>query len=270
MFPEPIRFLGLEFHWYSIWIAIGILVCFGVLFFFGKKRGINPALLDFVFYAGVVSILAGFGSAALFQAFYNYLANPEAGFKLGGITFIGGLIGGVIIFLVAYFIWGKKYGKLSEICEIAPCCILIAHAFGRIGCYFGGCCYGKVTDSAWGVLFPGHTEAVYPTNLYEAIFLFLLFGVVAFLYWKKKSKYNLDIYLIAYGVFRFFIEYLRGDPRGSFIPGMSPSQFWSILMVVIGIVLIVMKTIYPKHQKAKVDAYLSSRKSKESTDDEEK
>lgn len=262
MFPEPIKFLGLEFHWYSIWIAIGILFCFAVLFLFGKKRGLESKSLDFVFYAGVASILVGFGSAALFQAFYNYLANPEAGFKLGGITFIGGLIGGVIIFLVAYFIWGKKYGKLSEICEIAPCCILIAHAFGRIGCFFGGCCYGKETTSALGMLFPGHVNPVYPTNLYEAIFLFLLFGVVAFLYLKGKSKYNLDIYLIAYGVFRFLIEYLRGDPRGSFIPGMSPSQFWSVLMIVIGIVLILMKTVYPKYFQAKVDKWWQERKAK--------
>ena len=75
--------------------------------------------------------------------------------------------------------------------------------------------------------------------LYEAVFLFILFGVCCFIFLKYNTKQNLSIYLIAYGLFRFFIEYLRGDERGSFIPGISPSQFWSIIMVLAGVALFV-------------------------------
>ena len=232
----PGKILGF-FHMYGLMIAIGILACFGVLFRFGKKRKIEDRFIDFVFYNAIVAIAVGFGSAALFQATYNYIENPSAGFNFnGGITFIGGLIGGVVAFLVGYAIFRKKYeARLVDIIPIVPCCITIAHAFGRVGCFFAGCCYGKQTDSFLGVHFPNVPGKVHPTQLYEAIFLFAVFTICYLLYWKKHFKHTMSVYLICYGIFRFSIEYLRGDHRGELLGFISPSQFWSILMVVIGV-----------------------------------
>ena len=234
MLPDTI--LGF-FHMYGLMIAVGIIACFGVLFQFGKKRKIEERFIDFIFYNAIVAIILGFGSAALFQATYNYIENPSAGFNFeGGITFIGGLIGGIVSFLVGYAIFRKRYkARLVDMISIAPCCILIAHAFGRVGCFFAGCCYGKPTDSFLGVQFPGMSQKVHPTQLYEAIFLFALFTLCYLLYWKKNFKHNLSLYLVVYGIFRFCIEYLRGDDRGQLIGMISPSQFWSILMVVGGV-----------------------------------
>lgn len=232
----PDKILGI-FHMYGLMIAVGILACFGVWFHFGKKRNIEEKFVDFVFYNAIVAIVVGFGSAALFQATYNYIEDPSKGFKLGGgITFIGGLIGGIASFLVGYAIFRKKFkARLVDMVSIAPCCILIAHAFGRVGCFFAGCCYGKPTDSFLGIQFPGMTHKVHATQLYEAIFLFALFTVCFLLYWKKNFKHNLSVYLIAYGIFRFLLEFLRGDDRGELLGFMSPSQFWSVLMVVAGV-----------------------------------
>ena len=232
----PDKILGL-FHMYGLMIAVGILCCFGVLFHFGKKRKIEDRFIDFVFYNAIVAIVLGFGSAALFQATYNYIENPSAGFNFnGGITFIGGLIGGVVSFLVGYAIFRKRYeARLVDIIPIAPCCILIAHAFGRVGCFFAGCCYGKPTDSFLGVHFKYVPGKVHPTQLYEAIFLFALFALCYLLYWKKHFKHTMSLYLILYGIFRFCLEYLRGDHRGELLGGISPSQFWSLLMVAIGV-----------------------------------
>ena len=224
---------------YGIMIAVGILCCFIVLFWFGKLLSIDEKFLDFVFYTAIAAIAFGFGSAAVFQGLYNFIENPEAGFHLtGGITFIGGLIGGVACFLIIYFIFRKKLtGKLTEVLSLVPCCITIAHAFGRIGCFFAGCCYGKETDSFLGVKFPRLPNPVHPTQLYEAAFLFILFGVCTFLLLKYGFRHNMSIYLIAYGAFRFLIEFLRDDHRGEFLGVISPSQFWSILMIVVGIAL---------------------------------
>lgn len=232
----PGKILGF-FHMYGLMIAVGILACFGVLFQFGKKRKIESRFIDFVFYNAIAAIMVGFGSAALFQAIYNYIENPSAGFNFnGGITFIGGLIGGVVAFLLGYAIFRKKYeARLVDIMPIVPCCITIAHAFGRVGCFFAGCCYGKQTDSFLGVHFPNVPGKVHPTQLYEAIFLFAVFAICYLLYWKKHFKHTMSLYLICYGVFRFSIEYLRGDHRGELLGFISPSQFWSILMVVIGV-----------------------------------
>lgn len=238
MLPDP---LFLNVHMYGVMIGLGLLACFLVLFYFFKKKGIEPKFTDFVFYNAIASIAVGFGAAALFQAFYNYLENPAEGFKLsGGITFIGGLIGGAACFLIVYFIFRKKYkSSLTDILSIVPCCILIAHAFGRIGCFFAGCCHGVETDSFLGVKFPGLPNPVHPTQLYEAAFLFILFGICAYLVLKKDFKHNMSVYLIAYGVFRFLIEYIRGDDRGAFLTSLSPSQFWSIVMIIGGVVLFI-------------------------------
>ncbi len=232
----PDKILGI-FYMYGLMIAVGILACFGILFWYGKKKKIQSSFMDFTFYLGIAAIAVGFGTAALFQATYNYIENPSAGFDLGGgITFIGGLLGGIATFVGLYFIFRKKYtARLVDVISFLPCCILIAHAFGRVGCFFAGCCYGKETDFFLGIQFPGMSHKVHPTQLYEAIFLFALFAVCFFLAVKKDFKHNLSLYLIVYGVFRFLIEFLRDDDRGSFIGALSPSQFWSIMLVVGGV-----------------------------------
>lgn len=247
----PYKIFGL-FHLYGLMIGVGILACFAVLFQFGKKRKIEDRFIDFVFYNAIAAIIVGFGSAALFQATYNYIEDPSQGFDLGGgITFIGGLIGGIVSFLVGYAIFRKRYrARVTDIIPIAPCCILVAHAFGRIGCFFAGCCYGKPTDSFLGVHFPGVPGKVHPTQLYEAIFLFILFGLCYLLYWKKNFKHNLSLYLIVYGIFRFLIEFLRDDDRGQFLFGLTPSQFWSIAMIVGGVaVYFLFKWLFPIREK---------------------
>ena len=62
---------------YGIMIAVGVLAAFLVLYGYGKKLKINSKLLDFVYYDAIVSIVLGFGCAALTQAFYDYLEHPE-------------------------------------------------------------------------------------------------------------------------------------------------------------------------------------------------
>ena len=144
MLPDP---LFLNVHMYGIMIAVGILFAFLVLFRYSKVLGLPGKLTDLVYYDGIVSILLGFGAAALFQATYNYIEHPENGFHLGeGITFLGGIIGGTVVYLVIWIIFRKKVpGSLFDIMPVIPCMITIGHAFGRIGCFFAGCCYGKPT-----------------------------------------------------------------------------------------------------------------------------
>jgi phosphatidylglycerol:prolipoprotein diacylglycerol transferase len=249
MYPDKI--FGL-FHLYGLMIGVGILACFGILYLYGKKKNVEENFMDFVFYNTIVAIGLGFFSAALFQATYNYIENPEAGFDLGGgITFIGGLIGGIVSFLGGYAIFRKRYkARLVDIISFIPCCILIAHAFGRIGCLFAGCCHGEKTTAWYGITMHtvefGYAKVV-PTQLFEALFLFALFTVCFILVWKKNFKHNLSLYLIAYGIFRFLLEYLRADDRGQLLGFLSPSQFWSLLMVVGGVaVYFLLEWLYKK------------------------
>lgn len=246
MLPDPIF---LDVHMYGVMIAVGLLAAFAVLFFYSKKLNVESDFVDFIFYVAVCAVILGFGAATLWQGFYNWLENPDAGFKLGeGFTFLGGLIGGAATFLGAYFLFryvilrDKFKTKLWQILPILPCAIYVAHGFGRVGCFFAGCCFGMPNET-FGVVFPPHSTAyaqvgstaVLPTQLYEAAFLFIMFGITSCLVLKKHFKYNMSLYLVSYGVFRFLIEFIRADDRGQFVGSLSPSQFWSLGMIILGI-----------------------------------
>lgn len=234
MYPN---LFGISFiHMYGLCIGIGIIIADWFLHFAGKKANLPEKFLSWAETVGLLCVGVGVLSSMIFQSFYNYL---ETGvFEFGtSMTFYGGLIGGLITFCIAYFGYGRKRYKkyVPDILNIAACSVLIGHSFGRIGCFCSGCCYGKPTDSWLGVTFPGIGK-VYPTQLFESLFLLILFLVLAFLVLKKNFKYSMSVYLIGYGVFRFFIEYIRGDDRGSFIgTALSPSQFWALLLPLVGI-----------------------------------
>lgn len=257
MLPNP---LFLNVHMYGIMIAVGILFAFLVLFRYSKKLGLPGKLTDLVYYDGIVSILLGFGFAALFQATYNYIEHPENGFHLGeGITFLGGMIGGTVVYLIIWMIFRKKVpGNLYDIMPVIPCMITVGHAFGRIGCFFAGCCYGKPTDSIFGVQFPGayfeQLGKVHPTQLYEAAFLFVLFGVLTWLLLKKKFQYTMTVYLASYGVFRFFIEFLRYDDRGQLGKLLSPSQTMSLVFLGLAVLAFFLQRNYLKNKPAATEA----------------
>jgi phosphatidylglycerol:prolipoprotein diacylglycerol transferase len=241
---------------YSLMILIGIVMCFVYLEIYYRKKKVSRLLISYFELDAVVAIILGFVFANLFQNLYNFIENPSSFSWSWAMTFYGGLIGGVSFFLLGYFLFiKKKYGpQMHDFLIIAPACITVAHGFGRIGCFCAGCCYGIETDSWLGVTFPGMTHKVFPTNLFEAIFLLVLSLVLLFLALKKNCIYNMPIYMMSYGAWRFGIEFIRGDHRGSFVGSLSPSQFWSILLFVAGVIyliyLLIKKNRLPKEKSA--------------------
>lgn len=225
---------------YAVMMVIGLvlsIVLFEVYFrtHFKEDKG-KLYLLEV---ALLLSVASGLLGAYLFQNLYDFILNPSQYHWEWSMTFFGGLLMGAIAFFLFYALWlRKRYpSSLGKVLLIAPSCIALAHGFGRIGCFLEGCCYGVKTDAWYGLKFVTTTEKVVPTNLFEAIFLLALLIPLLLLAFKKQSQYGMPIYLLAYGVFRFTIEFWRDDPRGAFIPGISPSQFWAILAILIGIAL---------------------------------
>ena len=246
---------------YGLCIIVGAIICiFVVLPLILKKYNISKKSIDFYQTLGLVAIALGFVGAWLFQLFYDLI---DYGFKLPsdywrgadgkfagpGITFLGGLITGAATFLIGALLAKPEVKReFWIILRAFGSCVAIAHAFGRMGCFFAGCCYGMHTDGPLAMDMPhGHTdpvtdnyvpcyESVLPTQLIEAIFLFVLFAV-CFLYTDKSML----IYLFSYGVFRFVLEFFRGDARAgdtSNFAALSPSQWISIAMFVGGFVLL--------------------------------
>ena len=226
------------FDSYSLMLLLGLASVFGIVEFLGHKKKLNRLLLSFVEIGGAIAVAFGLLGALLTQNLYDLIEKGSAYTWTWAMTFYGGLLFGVPAFLLFYFFCiRKKFGPCMEsfILILAPVSIASAQGFGRIGCFLAGCCYGRQTTSWIGVSFPGVEGKVIPTNLLEAIFLLLLaIGLLA-LALSKWAKWCFPVYLFSYSIWRFVIEFFRGDHRGNFIPGISPSQFWSIVMFLIGI-----------------------------------
>ncbi len=237
---------------YLIFLCVAVVAAIVVYRIMADKLDIPAKLQNLCIFTGVGAIIFGYFSAVFFQALYNIKENGGK-FIINantGATFYGGLIGGAGIFLIIYFIAGKYMFPKKEhitnffkIADIAACSISVAHALGRLGCLMAGCCHGKATSAWFGIkmMVDGRMQKVIPTQLFEAVFLLLLF-----LYFisriKDKESYCLQIYMCAYGVWRFMIEFLRNDYRGStFVEQLTPSQLTAILMVVGGVALIILQ-----------------------------
>ena len=247
-------------YYYGLCIAVGILSAVIVLFLYTKKAGMPDDVQDFSFFCTVIAIALGFVSAKFYQAIYDWI---EAGFRYfdfesAGITAMGGFIGGALFFVLCYFLGGKLVFKgknegihiqhFNTILRVAPCCITVAHAFGRIGCACAGCCHGKFVSKTKVpfTIFNGNTDIVSradvgyytPVQLYESLFLFVLFAVLTILFFKH-SNITMHIYLIAYAIWRFIIEIFRTDERGGTFLCMSPSQWQSVVFLLAGVGLLI-------------------------------
>jgi phosphatidylglycerol:prolipoprotein diacylglycerol transferase len=127
--------------------------------------------------------------------------------------------------------------------------LAVGHAFGRIGCFMNGCCFGKPSDifcavrfpegSAPAAAFPG--KSIHPVQLYEAAFNVVLAAVLMLLLRKAKLKPGViaSIYLIAYGIARFLFELLRGDHKDFVFNLLTPSQSICPIIVLAGIALLI-------------------------------
>ena len=206
---------------YLILALLGFVAAFVLAMF--RRRAYEYRILDLVamLCASVVGIVIG---ARLLFVITEIPALIEHNFSWeiiekrvinGGLVFYGGLIGAL---LCIYFL--AKYLKLDSkrmINFVCPC-FTIFHAFGRIGCLLGGCCYGVASDV--GVLMPhkladGTVKYItsVPVQLYEAIALVLITAILLLVEMddikKGKDSNLLPIYIALYAPARFVLEMWR-------------------------------------------------------------
>lgn len=242
VYPNDIIFgMGL----YEICVMAAMLVGLFLADRMATKSGFSVALQRHLIFAIVTAVIVGFFGAILFQAVYDWIATGEFSLR-SGMTFYGGLIFGAAAFLAFWFLVGRCFKlqeetvkKFPDLANIAGCVLPLVHGIGRLGCFFAGCCHGAETTAWYGVEMDG--VKVVPLQLFEALFLFAISGALfaLYLYRKKRDRQGLHtfpIYLITYGVWRFFIEYARADDRGqTIVPFLTPSQLVALLMIGIGI-----------------------------------
>jgi phosphatidylglycerol:prolipoprotein diacylglycerol transferase len=190
----------------------------------------TTAVLDMAIYA-IVSAIVGSRVFYIIVNYREYVDDPMRMFYLhkGGLVFYGGLIG--VVAALSYYINKNKLDFFKTADMLIPA-LPLGHFFGRIGCFLNGCCYGAVTTAWMGINFPNLKEAAlrHPTQLYEAAFclssMFALLAIEKFL--KPAAGVLFALYIYMYSTWRFAIEFMRDDDRGTFIFGLSPSQNVSI------------------------------------------
>jgi len=241
---------------FPLMITIGVVAMVAYLMRVAKKFQLPDKTIDRLI---IIMSISGAGMlffATFFNGLFHYIENPSEGFRMQGITYLGGFIGGIIVIIpLLYFFLPSERKHLLTYLNHIIIGVVLAHAFGRIGCFLAGCCHGGETEAWYGITFPkgsipsftfkGGLEAVkvVPTQLIESIFCFGLFFVLHFI-----KKHQLAIYLMSYGTFRFLIEFAREDDRGAFIGSLSPSQTLSLLAIIAGVVLLFLPTIIRKQK----------------------
>ena len=240
MFPDLVDLGFLHLKTYGACMATGFLLCWILVEKLSGRKDLSNLLLSLMI-GGVVGSRIAY-VIEHWQA--EFASHPAAIIRVdqGGLMFYGGFILSFVIFFAWCFL--KKENPL-KLADLLAAVVPLGHAFGRIGCFFYGCCYGRDSDAWCAVTFPMGSPSWYehgrkmvsvlPTQLFEAAALLTLFGLLMWM-WRRTRRHSgliLGTYLCGYAIIRFGIEYLRGDPRAAVGP-FSISQAISIGMLIIG------------------------------------
>lgn len=249
MHPVLFKFGGLSVHTYGFFIALGVLSGLFLARREARRLDLNPdKVVDACFYI----VLAAIVGSRVFYVLTNlhaFTSAPLDMFKIweGGLVFYGGLIGALAMFIVYLKISRLPLGKMADIGAV---CVPLGHTFGRMGCFFAGCCYGKICHQSWAITFrhPDSLAPLYvplhPTQLYSAASNLSIFLLIFFLRRFKQYDGQLFwIYVAVYGINRSMIEFFRGDFRGAVfwntfsiaqVIGVSSAFFAVLMLIVLG------------------------------------
>lgn len=234
-------------HTYGLMTAIGIISAYLLMEHLAKKKGLDS---DRIFWLLIWCLVFGYlGSKILYfiTILPQIVADPSIIKRslTDGWVMYGGLLGGIL----GGFLY-CRYKKLNAWAyfDVGLRGVILAQAFGRIGCFFAGCCYGAETHSAFCIVFthsqfaPNNVPLI-PTQLLMSAGDFLLFAFLMLYDKKKKNEGQVTgAYLTLYSLGRFTIEFFRGDvARGSVGP-FSTSQFIALFVLAIGIVIWIRRT----------------------------
>lgn len=210
-------------------LVLSLVSCACILWI--DRRSNSPLTLPLT----ALIFITGFIGARAFHILYEepsyYLANPAQVFAIwrGGFVWYGGLLTAFFSTFVWCHLKGQSFLKWADF--FAPV-IAMGYGFGRLACYFNGCCYGKYCETSWG--FTRHPTQLYMFAYEVAIALWLLKI-------EKKPRAVGQLFFIwlgLHGLGRFLVEFFRDDPRGPTLGPVSVSAFMSFIFMGVAIVRI--------------------------------
>jgi phosphatidylglycerol:prolipoprotein diacylglycerol transferase len=260
----PTLFLSF-IHTYGLMLAVGFYAAWWLGARRAKAEGIDPDIIGNVVLIAIVSGVAG----ARLLFFIRYHDPRESFWSIfivweGGLVFYGGLITAAAA--IAFYLWRRKI-PMWQMGDILAPSLALGQAFGRLGCFFNGCCFGGPSTAAFplGIRFPCIADAqgtpvgspafldqvarrwladtataslaVHPTQLCDAFMLFVITGlIVAATFYRRRYGELLALYAILNGISRFGTELIRRDAEAGLF-GLTDGQLGAILVIFIGVIL---------------------------------
>jgi len=252
---DPVLFsIGpLKVRWYGMMYVLGFVATYFLVRRQIKLFGLSLLSQEFENLNLTMLICLILGGRLGYVLFYNlsyYINHPLEIFATwqGGMSFHGGLLGVVV---GGWLYCRRKKMNFLENADVYVVTIPIGLGLGRMGNFINGELFGRVTDVPWAMVFPGGGPVTrHPSQIYEA----LLEGVLLFLIlWPLKKKQvqkswphgsMLALFLLLYGVFRFFVEFFREpDAHIGLVSGfISRGQILSLMMMGAGVLLFLLIT----------------------------
>jgi len=229
MHPVLFEFFGRQIGTYGLFMILGAVSAWILVRLLAGKENKDISLVF------LICICGGFIGAYLlrpitrvpeiiinWERFSQISLRGLLSFLFGEIVFYGGLIGGVIAMLLFC-----KHFKIPvlPIADVFAPALALAHGFGRIGCFFGGCCFGTILEM--------------PIQLVEAACLFVLATILVLIYMQTAGTgLAVCMYGILYSILRFSLEFFRSDTARGIYGALSTSQYISIALFAVSITLL--------------------------------
>ncbi len=237
MHPILFQLKQLTIYSYGFFVAMAMAVSLVLAEKRAARFSVDRTMAADALFVLFISGIMGARALYVVQNFDDYAGDWWAVLRIqeGGLVWYGGLFGGILI-TALYLRW--RGWPILKLCDFFSPIAALAHGIGRIGCFFNGCCYGLRTNSVLGVRFPDQPYAVFPSQLFEALGLFI---ISAFLFRFASPSRRLGqvfwVYLLLYSMLRFVLEFLRGDNSHYFFltlpQWMSLAFFVPVLLILI-------------------------------------
>lgn len=240
-------FLGRFIAYYGLMWAVGICVGGGVALLLVRRSGLSGT--DMI----LLGALGLFGAVIGAKLLYLLVSLPSIDFsRLSDPAYLAALLGGGFVFYGGIFgllpmLWLAQKKFCIPVARYTACCIgcvPLGHAFGRIGCFLVGCCYGIPYDGPLAVTYTCSSFApngvpLFPVQLFEAL-IEVLVALLLLLHRKKQpGMTGLSYYLALYAPCRFALEFLRSDTARGGLWGLSTSQIISVLLSIGAVFLLI-------------------------------
>ena len=249
--PVIVSFGIIQIRWYGLAYVLSFLIGIYLIKKINQKdqkKIENKKIDDFFIWSIIGIILGGRIGYVLFYQTTSIFTNPINILYIwkGGMSFHGGLIG----IIIAIWFFSKKYSiNFFQISDLVSSVAPVGLFLGRLANFINVELYGKITDFPLAIIYPTVDQFPrHPSQLYEAFFEGIVLFIILY-YYKKKNYYKNNfgfitiLFLILYGIFRYFIEFLREPDQhiGLFFNFISMGQLLSIPLIILGIVIYLVK-----------------------------